>query len=87
MTSIREICGQASIDVICIDETKLDFSYPDSQYHVDGYQFLPFYRDQNKHVGGKIVYIRKKLIAKRFVDTERYTSETICIEITISKKK
>ena len=40
--NFREICHQAPRDIICIDETKLYSSYPDSQFHIDGYQFLLF---------------------------------------------
>ena len=53
--NFRETCHQAPIDIICVDETKLNSSYPDSQFHIDGYQFPPFRRNRNKYVGGKIV--------------------------------
>ena len=82
-----EICHQARIDIICVDATKLDASYPDSQFQIDGYQFLPFRRDRNKYGGGKIVYVREAFIAKRLVNFEGNTSETVCIEVTISKKR
>ena len=54
-----EICHHASIDIICVNETKLDSSYPDSQFHKDADQFPPFRRDRNKYGGGKIVYVRE----------------------------
>ena len=84
--NFREICHQAPIDIICDDETKRDSSFPDSQFHIDGYQFPPFRRDSNKYGGGKIVYVREGFIAKRLVNLEGNTSETICIEVMISKK-
>ena len=40
--NFREICHQALLDIICVDETKLDSSYLDSQLHIDGYHFLLF---------------------------------------------
>ena len=85
--NLREICHQAPIDIICVDETKLDSSYPDSQFHIDGYQFPPSRRDRNKYGGGKIVDVREGFIVKRLVNLEENTSETICTEVTISKKK
>ena len=85
--NFREICHQAPIDIICVDETKLDSSYPDSQFHIDGYQFPPFRKDRNKYGGGKIVYVREGFIAKRLANLEGNTSGTICFEVTISKKK
>ena len=57
--NFREICHQAPIDIICFDETKLNSSCPDSQFHIDGYQFPPFRRDRNKYGGGKIVCVRE----------------------------
>ena len=48
VTSIREICGQTHINILCIDQTKLDPSYPDSQSLTDDYQFPSFCRDENK---------------------------------------
>ena len=35
--NFREICHQAPIDIICVHEKQLDSSYPDSQFHIDGY--------------------------------------------------
>ena len=85
--NFREICHKAPINIICVDETKLDSSYPDSQFHIDGYQFPPFRRDRNKCGGGKIVYVREGFIAKRLANLEENTTETICIEVTILKRK
>ena len=85
--NFREICHQAPIDIICVDETKLDSSYPDSQFHIDGYQFPPFRKDRNKYGGGKIVYVREGFIAKTLANLEGNSSETICIEVTIPKIK
>ena len=78
--NFREICHQGPIDIICVDETKLDSSYPNSQLRIDGYQFLPFRKDRNKYGGDKIVYVREGFIAKRLVNLEGNTSETICID-------
>ena len=80
--NFREICHQAPIDIICVDETELD-----SQFHIDGYQLPHFHKDRNKYGGNKIVYVTQEFIAKRLANLEGNTSETICIEVTISKKK
>ena len=39
ITQFREVCGKAPIDLLCIDETKLDASFPDAQFHNEGYQY------------------------------------------------
>ena len=33
--------------MLCIDETKLDNSFPDSLFKIDGYQFSTFRQDRN----------------------------------------
>ena len=35
--SLRDICSKLPSDVLCIDETKLDSSYPDPQLKILGY--------------------------------------------------
>ena len=54
VTNFREMFHQAPIDIICVNETKLNSSYSDSQFHIYGYQFLPFRKDRNKYGGGKM---------------------------------
>ena len=83
----HELCKESPIDILCVDEIKLDSSYPDAQFQIIDYQFPPFRRDRNKYGGGKIVYIRQGLITRRLPKFETKVSETICVELAISKKK
>ena len=80
-----DICSRSTTDVLRIDETKLDSSYPDPQLKTSGYQYPPYRKDRNKY-GGKIVFLREGLTARGFRDFGRDTTETICLELTISKK-
>ena len=84
---LRKICRKTQIHVLCIDETKLDESFPDAQFHIKGYQYPAFRKDHNKNGGGKIVYVKEGLIAKRILEYENINIDTIYIEITISKRK
>ena len=36
-----EVCRKASIDLLYIDKTKLDDSFLDTQFHIEGYQYNP----------------------------------------------
>ena len=38
ITQLREVCRKAPIDLICLDETKLDASFLDAEFHIEGYQ-------------------------------------------------
>ena len=81
------VLSNAPIDVLCVDETKLDSSFPDHQFKIEGDQFPTFRRDRNSNGGGKLVYLREGFIVKRIPKFETEKVETICIEITIAKKK
>ena len=85
--SLREFLKISLLEIICVDETKLDNSFPDQQFKIEGFQFPPFRRDRNKFGGGKIVYVKDGLIANRLTEFETAESETICLESTISNKK
>ena len=87
INDLRKICRKTQIHVLCIDETKLDESFPDAQFHIEGYHYPAFRKDRNKNGSEKIVYVKEGLIAKRILEYENINIETICIEITISKRK
>ena len=82
---LREICSKTSIDILCIDETKLDSSYPDAQFEISSYQYKRYRNERNKNGGCKIVFIRTGVITKRLKAFEGHISETICLEFTIPK--
>ena len=62
---LREICSKSPIDILCIDDTRLDSPYPDAQFEIPGYQYPPYRKGRNKNGGVKMVFIRKGLITKR----------------------
>ena len=62
---LRQICETAPLEILCVNETKLDSSFPNSQFRIDGYIFPPYWRDRDNHGGGKMVFIREGLITQR----------------------
>ena len=84
---LREICKESPIDILCVDKTKLDSSYPDAQFEINDYKFPPFRRDRNKYGGGKVVLITQGSITRMLPKFETKVPEPICVELTISKKK
>ena len=84
--SLKELLKKVNLDVLCIDETKLDSSFPD-QFKIKGYQFPPLRRDHNSKGGGKMVFIKEGFIAKQIKNFETISAETICLELTINKRK
>ena len=83
---LGEICFKTSIDNLCVDETKLGSSYPNAQFHMDGYQFPPFHKNRNKYRGEKVVYIRDGIIAKCLENLEGKHIETIWKNLLFQKR-
>ena len=68
INDLRKICWKTQIHVLCVDETKLDESFPDAQFHIEDHQYPAFRKDCNKNGGRKIVYVKEGLIAKRILE-------------------
>ena len=82
---LREKMSKASLVIVCIDKTKLDESFPASQFLMENYhQFPPFRRDRNSKGGGKLGFVKNGLTAKRVKETN--LSGTICIEFNFEEK-
>ena len=56
-----------NIDVMVIGESKLDDSYPNSQFLIDGFS-EPFRLDRNVNGGGLLIYIRDDIPCKQLFD-------------------
>ena len=83
---VREMIGRLQLDYFVISETKLDSSFPSAQFHIGDYE-IRNRRDRDKSGSGLIEFVKKEIIAKILKDLETNLSETICTEITISKKR
>ena len=75
-----------SLDYLILSETKIDESFPTSQFNVEGYE-IRGRRDRNKFGGGLIEFVRRGLICKRLRDYEPKYSECLCSELTFTNKK
>ena len=83
---------EGKFDILVLSETKLDSSFPDSQFMVTGYRMCR--ADRNIHGGGLLVYIRADLCFKvikdlpnlRLCERERYKTESIVLKVRIAKK-
>ena len=71
---LRGILKHALIDILCIDDTKLEDSFPESQFQMEGYQFPLFRRDRNNTCGGKIVFLKEGLLLKNRLKSIRNKS-------------
>ena len=53
------------LDILIITETKLDNTFPVSQFHIDGYS-KPYRLDRNRNWGGIIIYVREDIPNRMF---------------------
>ena len=58
-----------------------------AQFHIESYQHPAFRKYRNKNGGGIIVHVKEGLMAESILEYENINIETICIGITISKRK
>ena len=70
-----------------IVETKLDDSYPISQFHIEGYA-TPFRRDRSKYEGGILIYVREDIPCK-LLDRHIFPDdiEGLFVELNFRKSK
>ena len=76
-----------NIDILLVVETKLDATFPESQFVIEGYS-APYRLDGNRNGGGILIYVRedipsKKLSKHNFPDD----IEGFFIEINLRKTK
>ena len=86
MVDVREVFTKLMFDYFVLSETKLDDSFPLQQFYINGFE-IRNRRDRDKHGGGLIEFVRSGFITNSLRDFETKISETICTEITISKRK
>ena len=75
-----------SLDYLILSETKIDESFPTSQFDIEGYE-IRARRDRDKYGGGLTEFVRRSLICKILRDCEPKYSEYLCSELTFTNKK
>ena len=74
-------------DILVITETKLDNSFPDNQFKIDGFS-IPYRLDRNLYGGGVIIYVREDIPSKVLRGfTFPNDIEGIFVEINFRKSK
>ena len=74
-----------NIDILMISETKLDESFPTSQFFMNGFS-SPHRLDRNCNGGGILLYIREDIPSK-LLSIERDLTEAFFVEINLHNKK
>ena len=59
------------VDILVITETKLDSSFPDSQFLIDDFR-QPHRLDKNKHGGGVMIFVSEDIPSKLQINKQTY---------------
>ena len=73
-----------NVDIMVISETKLDDSFPESQFKIPGYS-SPFRLDRDQNGGGITVFVLEDITAK-FLSFEDKPIEALFIELNFRKR-
>ena len=74
------------IDILMISETKIDNSFPISQFTMTGYS-IPFRLDRTSHGGGILLFVREDIPCKIIKTDCDADFQDIFVEINLRKKK
>ena len=72
-----------NIGILMISETKLDSSFPQTQFRTEGYAISQFRNDRNSHDGDIKLFIRKDVPAKKISITPLKDFEEIFVELSL----
>lgn len=82
---LSQLIKVLKIHVAFISETKIDSSYPNEQFNIDG--FTVYRKDRSKGGGGIMVFVANTLQCKRLKFDRKYTTlEPIALEIKIGNR-
>ena len=73
------------VDILGIAETKLDDTFPNAQFHIDGYRL--FRKDRNQHGGGLLAYVRADIPCRQIRMLETKSTESVTLELQLNKTK
>ena len=75
----------STLDLLVINETKLDDSFPNAQFQISGSKCL--HKDRNIFGGGLCLHINEDIPSKQIHTKLLEDLESICIEINLRKRK
>ena len=86
LSSLKELISN-NIDVLVIEETKLDETFPAKSFVIPGYK-EPFRKDRNAHGGGIMVFIKEDIPSRKLPTIDGFADfEGLFIEINLRKSK
>ena len=86
LDDLKIVLGK-SLDIICIFETKLDETFPTTEFSIEGFN-KPYHLDVTSNSGGLLFYVKTNVPSK-LIRFYNFSNEIQCIpiELNISSKK
>ena len=75
-----------NIDILLISETKLNDSFPNGQFLMNGFQ-VPFRKDRTDKGGGLLLFMQEQIPCRELNITFEHKIEAIFVEINLKKRK
>ncbi len=82
---LRDMLRTIPVDILGISETKLDHTFPNAQFNIDGYRL--FRKDRNQHGGGLLAYMRADIPCRQIRTLETKSTESVTLELQLNKTK
>ena len=79
MDELRVLISHSSIDILAINESKIDDSILDNEININGYNIVR--KDRNRSDGGVVLYIRDTISFSERKDLVPESLGMICIEV------
>ena len=76
---------RGNVDILTISETKIDDSFPNRQFLIDGYT-APYRLDRNSVGGDILVYVRED-VSSKLISVNFQNREGFFLEMNLRKKK
>ena len=71
-----------NLDILLITETKIDSSFPEGQFEIDGFT-TPYRVDRDCHGGGILLYIRQDVSSKLLINLKIFENVGVFIEFSL----
>jgi exonuclease III len=84
IVEVEHIMRNSNLNIFGISETKIDSSFPDKQFQLQGYNM--FRKDRTCHGGGLLVYVQSHILCRRRMDLETSITENITLEVNLGGK-
>ncbi len=79
MDELRVLISNSTVDILAINESKIDDSVFDNEINIIGYNMIR--NDRNRFGGGVVLYIRDTISFSERKDLVPEPLEMICIEV------